>query len=42
MAALHRIHHDRRHMTEVNFNLTFPLTDWVMGTLKHPERTPAK
>lgn len=33
MAALHRIHHDRHRMTEVNFNLTFPLTDWLLGTL---------
>lgn len=33
MAALHRIHHDRSRMTEVNFNLTFPLTDWLLGTL---------
>ena len=38
MATLHRIHHDRSRMTAVNFNLTFPLTDYVMGTLQWPER----
>lgn len=38
MAALHRIHHDRARMTAVNFNLTFPLTDWLLGTLAWPER----
>jgi len=38
MAALHRMHHDRSQMTDVNFNLTFPLTDLVMGTLRWPDR----
>lgn len=33
MAHLHRLHHQRSQMTEVNFNLTFPLTDYLMGTL---------
>ncbi|MEM8594577.1 MAG: sterol desaturase family protein [Pseudomonadota bacterium] len=32
MRHLHRIHHDRGHMQSKNFNLTFPLTDIVMGT----------
>lgn len=36
---LHVLHHQRQHMTEINFNLTFPLTDWLMGTLHwQPER----
>lgn len=34
MAKLHHIHHRRAVMTEVNFNLTFPLTDWLLGTLR--------
>lgn len=33
MAHLHRLHHQRNQMTAVNFNLTFPLTDYLMGTL---------
>ena len=36
---LHVLHHQREHMTEINFNLTFPLTDWLLGTLRwQPER----
>ena len=30
---LHVLHHARGHMTSANFNLTFPLTDWLAGTL---------
>ncbi|XP_065179211.1 uncharacterized protein LOC135809723 [Sycon ciliatum] len=29
----HRLHHHPRLMTSCNFNLTFPLTDWLVGTL---------
>ena len=28
----HTIHHDLRRMTEVNFNITFPIADAVFGT----------
>lgn len=40
MAHLHRLHHHRDDMTAVNFNLTFPLTDYVMGTLRWAPREP--
>lgn len=32
--AHHRIHHDTRRMRECNFNITVPLTDLVLGTLR--------
>jgi hypothetical protein len=38
MAHLHRLHHHRDNMTAVNFNLTFPLTDYVMKTLSWQAR----
>lgn len=42
MARLHHLHHARAHMAEINFNLTLPLTDWLMGTLhtRLPEKRP--
>ena len=30
---LHRLHHRRSLMRDCNFNLVFPLTDWLLGTL---------
>lgn len=39
LAALRRHHHHHhvaKHMTRVNFNVTFPLADWVMGTYEKP------
>lgn len=33
----HRIHHDIRKMQTVNFNITVPLADLVMGTFKHQQ-----
>lgn len=33
LANLHRLHHDPPHMMERNFNLVFPLCDWIVGTL---------
>ena len=33
MRAHHRGHHDPRHMHRMNFNIVFPLADWVLGTL---------
>ena len=34
LAWLHRHHHDPSLMTTRNFNITWPLCDWVFGTLK--------
>jgi NAD(P)-dependent dehydrogenase (short-subunit alcohol dehydrogenase family)/pimeloyl-ACP methyl ester carboxylesterase len=39
----HAVHHDPRSMRTWNFNVTFPLLDWLCGTLKPaaaPERAP--
>ncbi|MFZ5543235.1 MAG: sterol desaturase family protein [Pseudomonadota bacterium] len=33
LARLHRLHHAPRHMQQRNFNLVFPLCDWLVGTL---------
>jgi sterol desaturase/sphingolipid hydroxylase (fatty acid hydroxylase superfamily) len=33
LRRLHTVHHDPRRMTRANFNITFPIADWVMGTL---------
>lgn len=33
LMRLHRRHHNPRVMREVNFNITFPLMDWWVGTL---------
>jgi sterol desaturase/sphingolipid hydroxylase (fatty acid hydroxylase superfamily) len=33
MRRLHQLHHRRDLMQTRNFNLVFPLTDWVCGTL---------
>ena len=30
----HRLHHDPRFSKRWNFNVTFPLADWVMKTLR--------
>lgn len=32
-ARLHRLHHRRDLMRQCNFNLVYPLTDWLLGTL---------
>ena len=31
---LHMIHHDPRRMAQCNFNITYPLGDWMFGTLR--------
>jgi hypothetical protein len=31
---LHRVHHDPRCMARCNFNITYPLGDWLFGTLR--------
>jgi sterol desaturase/sphingolipid hydroxylase (fatty acid hydroxylase superfamily) len=42
LARLHRRHHDPRRMQEANFNLVFPLCDWLAGTLdREPGAAPA-
>jgi hypothetical protein len=33
MRRHHAAHHDRSRMTECNFNVTFPIADWLMGSL---------
>ena len=30
---LHTIHHDPRQMATRNFNISYPLCDWLFGTL---------
>lgn len=39
----HRLHHDPRLMSRYNFNITFPVFDWVFGTAiqSRPARAPA-
>jgi hypothetical protein len=32
---LHTVHHDPRRMATSNFNITYPLGDWLFGTLRH-------
>lgn len=34
----HRLHHDPQHAREVNFNVTLPITDWLLGTLYRAPR----
>jgi hypothetical protein len=41
MAALrrhHTIHHDQSLMVNYHFNITYPMADWIMGTLYRPQR----
>jgi hypothetical protein len=35
---LHRIHHDPRLMAHANFNITYPLGDWLFGSLRRGDR----
>ncbi len=37
---LHRIHHDTRRMTQVNFNISYPICDLLFGTLRRDDRAP--
>ena len=44
MAALRRLHtqhHDPRLMQRCNFNITYPIGDWLFGTLYRPRPAPA-
>jgi hypothetical protein len=34
LSRRHREHHDPAEMTRVNFNITYPVGDWLFGTLK--------
>ena len=41
MAALrrhHTLHHDPSLMAHYHFNITYPIADWIMGTLHRPQR----
>ncbi len=38
LRRLHQRHHDPRLMKRWNFNVTFPVFDWIHGTLWSPER----
>jgi len=41
MRRLHELHHRREHMQERNFNIVFPLMDYLFGTLyREPEIAP--
>ena len=35
-ASLHTAHHDQSLMSNYHFNITYPIMDWVMGTLHKP------
>jgi hypothetical protein len=37
---LHRLHHDPSCMAHRNFNITWPLCDWLFGTLRRDEPAP--
>jgi len=34
LRAQHHAHHQLRRMTEINFNVTFPFADWLLGTFE--------
>jgi hypothetical protein len=40
MQAHHRHHHRLNRMAHVNFNVTFPLMDWLLGTKESPVGVP--
>jgi hypothetical protein len=37
----HTLHHDQALMSHYNFNITYPITDWLRGTYYRPERESA-
>ena len=41
LRRLHTLHHRTSLMTQHNFNITFPICDWVFGTLRLDEDRPA-
>jgi sterol desaturase/sphingolipid hydroxylase (fatty acid hydroxylase superfamily) len=36
LRALHRVHHQKSRMGRVNFNIAYPIFDFVFGTLENP------
>jgi Fatty acid hydroxylase superfamily len=34
LKRLHTLHHDQSQMAHRNFNITYPLGDWLFGTLR--------
>lgn len=36
---LHRLHHDHALMAHANFNITYPVCDWLFGTLRRSTRS---
>jgi hypothetical protein len=34
LKRLHAVHHDQARMTHANFNITYPVGDWLFGTLR--------
>jgi hypothetical protein len=40
MQSHHRHHHRLNRMAHVNFNVTFPLMDWLLGTKESPNAIP--
>lgn len=37
LRRLHTLHHDPRLMGKYNFNITYPIGDWLFGTLYRPQ-----
>jgi hypothetical protein len=35
---LHQAHHDTRRMAQINFNISYPLCDWLFGSLCRQDR----
>lgn len=41
LRGLHQAHHDPALMTRANFNITYPIGDWLFGTLAAPRKMTA-
>jgi hypothetical protein len=39
---LHQAHHDTTRMTRINFNISYPLCDWLFGTLQRDAPPPGR
>jgi hypothetical protein len=37
---LHTLHHDPRRMARINFNISYPVFDWLFGSLERASRDP--
>lgn len=42
LRRLHTMHHDTSLMTTQNFNITFPICDWLYGTINTPQPNASK